>query len=312
MKILAVVFICWFSSPAAAAPVYNPESDIKILVAAEATATQSGNQLRSAPVEKKRAGELHNLIDQFTQDADAVAGAAQSLYGGTDLPYDEMAAALKGNRKIESVQRRQEEAAASLTGVRARWRQAMDKVPPLNDSLKQNSNNQDQEFKRKEALLKNISDQLSEIDRLLKESEERLRESDEARQIVKDSAGHGAAPRDELGKAADSLSATAAAIRAASVAAKDSVDVLGSEPENETRSRAYQKIAAVLDGAKDIHYLSDVAKNRAENFGGLYKKFFKANALFGENHKAAAGLLSDAGRQLAAVERALESLPSDR
>ena len=295
---------------AAAAPVYNPESDIKALRAAADAAIEAGNQLRSSPVERPRSGVLKDQVDGFVEQAQSAADAGQVLYTGTEPPFDEMMAALKGDRKSESVQKRQEGALAFLASLKTRWNEARDKAQTVTENLSQSDDGDDK--RGKQNAVKDINDRLNDIDRLLKDAEEKLRDCEEPLRLVKENSGRARLPREELAKAADSLSTAAAMIRQAAGPAKDSIDALGAPPENESRGKVYQKIAAVLEGGKDIHYSADVAKNRGESFFGIYKKFFKASAVFNEDNKAACELFEDAKTQLGALERALAKLKDVR
>lgn len=284
-------------------PLYVPAADIKAIDSASQSELVALNKLLSTPINKDQASSLKNLINELISRSDSAAAAARLLHGQGEEPSLQMAAALKNRRGARSAELHYEEAAAAIAEQGERWR----RVNELARSIERDIDLK-KDRRGRQATLDGARDKLKRAEEALKEGESRRKTLDEARRSVKETAARGDLPRYELGQAVENLGKNAASIRDASLEAKARIDALGTEPQNETRGRAYQKLSPIFDGARAVLYFADAAKHRAETFWERYAVFLKAAARFEDSRKAVAEKALAAKEAIASAEEILNGL----
>lgn len=307
MKALIFVLAAW--TAAAPPPPFTPEPNLRALRAATDGSLQALNSLLSTPVDQAKAPALTGLIDALGQHASAAARAARDLREDEGPPSDEMTAAVKGKGATEPIDRRWEVLSAALSARKPRWEKADARARELAPSYEdERKDDKDKDRAEKKKLFKTAVEKLGRIDWSLRQAAAQLHDLGELREDVKDAAKAGAQARSELSALAEQLALKAEGIARSGSEAKAKIALLGTEPQNEARSRAHAALAPVFDGGRAVTYPADAAKNRTQTFKDRYRDHLKAIAAFGEGEKAFLAAGADADLLLTSVEADLAKL----
>lgn len=307
---------------AAEPPAYAPEPTVKALNAAVESCGQGLSSIQTTPVEPARAALLKKSVDQLVDGAARSAEAGRSLSLETQAPISAASAVVKGKSGAPSLDSRTEAAVGSARALRRQWSELSQEVErALSDLEKQSSKLQGLDPKkqaetarkreeRKEALedwqerLKNAERPLAEIDSL-------LGGLGETGSTAKSNAAAMERVASELEAASSALAKTAASLQQAGPQAKQSIDALGSPPENVARTRVYQKLEPLIDGQRSVYVSGDVARNRANSFSGAYSAFIKSWKNYEALHKDVSQRLSGMTSLLSSAAAGLSRLKSE-
>lgn len=304
---LTAILFSVLLSPARASepPKYEADAELKSLGSYAEADIADVNKLLSTPMEKAQAPALKAGIDDIGRQADGASASAQALDAAAQPPILEMTADIKGKGIRESFESRIE--AASTAAPRKRWAKDSERARTLQNEPAPPGETPEEKAKRKDAI-KAVLDLLAQADAALLDVETRLKAMDESRASARQENGRAATAEGELAAAVTRLGKGAGLIRDSSAEAKAAIDLLGTEPENETYTRANQKLAPVLDGGRAVYHEADVVKHRAQDFSARYAAYLKHAARFESERKAALQRLSDADGLLSSAEDALGRL----
>lgn len=294
--LLLLSLSCWAASP----PPYAAEGTVKSLASAMAGAIAALDSVQTTTVEAPRAAKLKASIDALVVAASSAAVSAQELQALTAAPQKAM-----GGEDLD----REVDALA----LRRQWKELGNLARPFRDELEgwEPPKKEDAASKakaRKQQMLKEGLGCLERADRALKLLEELAPKLSEARSAAKTEASLAQRAAWELGRAASELDKIDLAVLAASREAKAKIDALDEPPENEARTRVYQKLEPLIDAVRSISYQGDVARNRAATFAQRYAVCLKKLKVFADLAQEASARQGDAAAELAAAKEPLSRL----
>lgn len=294
---------------AAEPPPYAPDPTIKALNAAVEACGQGLNSMQTTPVEIAREALLKKAVDQLLDGAARSAEAGRSLSSETQAPLAAALTMVKGKGATTSMDSRTEAVTGSTRALRRQWNQLTQEVEnALSELEKQAQKPQAQDPKKaaeaakerneKEEALEVWRGRLAGADKPLTELEALLIVLAEAGSRTKGATAGMERAAVELEAATSALAKTASSLQQAGHQAKQSIDALGSPPENVARTRVYQKFEPLIDGQRSVYVSADAARNRTNSFASAYAAFLKS----WKNYEA---VDQDANRRLSGLMKLL-------
>lgn len=296
-----------FISAGAVAAGYDPDADRAALRGAANACYDETVRATGLPLTPEKAPEIKTGLDEAVRQCRLAAEAAKSLETGGVQRAAEMAAVAAG-RGGPAPEADAKEFAAAASAQRARWskddaaqdelRKRVDALPDKKDDGKPNG-----EKRELKDMLAGSAAALDDADGALKKAEAA------APAMAEGAARLGAArkaalgPADERARADAQVAAGADAFPPAVDEAKKRVDMLGSEPREENRTRAWQKLEPLRDRAREVAAAADRACNRADDFRSRSKDFDRGWDAYDGARRAGAGTPAAAKAALDGAEK---------
>lgn len=302
---------CFFAAfggltPAAAAK-YDPDADRAALRGAANACYDETVRATGLALTPEKAGEIKTGLDEAVRQSKSAQEAAKTLEAEGQKRAAEMAAIAAG-RGGPTPEPEAKDFAAAAAVQRSRWSQRAAEQAELRgrvDALpdKKDDGKPDPVKRELKELLGSAGGALDDADAALKRAEAAAPMMTDGAARLKAALKASAGPADERARYDAQVIAGAEDFPPAVGEAKSRVDMLGEEPREKSRARAWQKLEPLRDRARDILAAADRACNRADDFHGRSSDFDRGWADFDAARKSGAGAPAAAAAALDRAEK---------
>lgn len=302
----ASLVIIFLAPHIASASRYDPDSDRAALRQAASLSHSTIVDATGLALVPEKVPAITAGLDEGLRQAQLAADSARSL----DAAAQKRGAEMTAGADPSTLDRKLKELLEPLAAERLRW----ERLNAEQEDLKDKVDRLPDEEKKKLLPL------LSKASRALSAAADALRPLEESAKIAAEQTLEMKAARQEsLGPLIEISSTTSGVIRQADdmpetlSEAKSRLGVLGQEPRNVARSRAWEKLALLRDITRQLFEAADRACNRADSFRRRSADFEKSSAEFearlaaGSGLAGAKSLLDEAHKALTSVRERLKS-----
>lgn len=294
-----MILLALLASSVLAAP-YEPDADRGSLRSAASAAHDSVGRACALAVVPEKADDIKGGLDEGVLRARGAGEAAGRLDAQAKQRTAEMAAALKRS-EIED----------EIAPERQRWKAASKNHAELTALVEKLPEGPDK--RRLKEILKRAATALKSADEALRKGEDAAAAAGASLQKMKDAQRRAQSPAAELEAAAAEVLRLAALLPGAADEAKARLDLLGQEPRNVSRTRAWDKLEATRGLTSGLFVSADASCNRASELHDQSAAFARAQDVL-EKARAASGaapvearpFLDEAEKTLSSVR---DSLP---
>ena len=315
LGVLAGLFAAFGGLTPARAAGYDPDADRAALRGAANACYDETVRATGLALTAEKAPEIKTGLDEAVRQCRLAAEAAKSLETAGTLRAAEMAAvaAGRGGPAPDAEAKDFAAAAAAQRARRTRDGSAQDELARRVDALPDKKDDGKPNAAKRELkeLLASAAAALDAADGALSKAEAAAPAMADGASRLKAAGAASRAPAEERSRYDAQVVAGADAFPAAVDEAKKRVDMLGSEPVQENRTRAWQKLEPLRDAARDVAAAADRACNRADDFHSRSKEFDRGRAAFEAARGAGAGTPAAAKASLDEAER-LQATLQDR
>ncbi|MBI3565529.1 MAG: hypothetical protein HY079_10070 [Elusimicrobia bacterium] len=295
------------ATPVSAAK-YDPDADRAALRGAANACYDETVHATGLALTPEKAAEIKTGLEEAVRRSRSASDAAKTLETEGGKRSAEMTA-VAGGRGGPAPEAEAKDFAAAAAAQRARWTKAAAEQDGLKrrvDALpdKKDDGKPDLEKRELKERLGSAAGALDDADAALKRAEASAPAMADGAARLKTALKSSSGPAAERAAYDAQVVSGADAFPPAVGEAKTRVDMLGEEPREKSRARAWEKLDPLRDRARDILAAADRACNRADDFHNRSKDFDRAWSDFDAGRKSGAGAPAAAA---AALDRAAQA-----